>query len=1717
MSNFISRTNQSFLSLCKEIDQEIFDVSRNIQNLSDEELTERRYADLTAHLNHIQNLFDRASVAIKGLTLDQSNPQLYEILEQKNGLNEKYGVFNRTRSSFVARYERLHENDSAMFTERDIGERSEPSEVGEEEELDETTDEISEDSALEEDFEEEFLEEEEDPKKKAKKPRSSDDSYYKQQQREYAEQQNRAEQTYRQEIADHQSMPTNPHRPISEADLRTERLRQEDERIRAEDLARERRSREEAMYAEYQRRMQNAENFQGVGKGHLDYSKNLDYNGSGPAFTSYDATPAGFSPTGTIPLYATSFNPADPQYTNTSNKEIISRLSASDYQEGKPTTVASAYEQQMRFNVESARMEYHAVRGTAEEQAAAHKYLQERSAYAEFQRAVKNNRFAIEEAPHPTEPTRSVKAPDSVASQSPFLSFTPSGVEGCSVENGKLGKSTLMYNNPGLTVNVRFTPESPMTVSPEYEAQLFTRMKTATGAMNAILEKQNGVAPGSLPHAVSAELKLATEAYLGFKSAKAAGTVVVSAESGNKTPDFRMWQQQYGAKTNNINISQALGTTGHNLGVNLNKISKASVEEVSSSPFKHESSLKRQSVAGTYFNIVGDRFQAYSAAAAMQFSRKVFQLIQSGDDNGLSALDNGRYYATTAYHVGRAIANAHPVASAAHSAAKLASWEFQRFGNLTSLDKAALAKQIVEHDHSARALKNQIKSLTEKGAALTKEQREQLSQLRKEHHQVNSQLRREMTYAKYRQSNELTLKVAQELKEKHAGIVTIKHVDDELQRVYKLRQEDLKKKFGNLATATDKSVARKIRELDRQNPLLKAQIQKLQAKGSALTAAERVQLKALMDKHKENSLLLRKLKGLSKVKGQWDDQIGALNKLRKQMAQNSNAWSGGFYAIQNLMLKPIFEGSETGALGLAKGIRFVTNPYVRKLMAKAARASFRVATAGVDLVAPGTSQAVRTTVDAAKTLAKAQITSAQYQVKTAVSSANRQIKTAVKQTASKYTPPKVKTAVKKGTAAAEKANAGLRAAAAKAKQRFASSKLGQALAKVKTAFTNASAALSKALAALKALGMKALAAFVVIFLAVGIFSAIVTSFIGGSSATTIIMSPYTSDDGKISLEPYVKILKEKQVEWEAEIEALETEGEYDNVITKYGTSTQYNYKEILCMMAIKLDQDLELSGPRRAADRVENCLSHLFDVSHSYSTTESYWECSPGCKTRLITETIYCETGDGICYENPEVPCRGHVIEVEEAYCSGHMDLYVTKNVLDLENLFYADENGFPIWGDSGSFDGTLGGVSAKYEAGGINPGRISSGAGDYGGKSYGTWQLSSKMGSLKSFMNWLKSGADSSSGAEKIYDALKGHELASSGFDSAWQAVAIEYHDEFQELQARYIYKSYVAPFIKTAKEKLGVDLSRSKALTELAFSTSVQFGAGGTYALGDIDSSMTDKEIIETCYANKRDNVSEYFSNCSKAIQKSLKNNRFVTEEKDLLSLIGAETTPSDKENTEDSYLYWNDDRKAMVYLLYNTDWAELYDVYFSSASGKQSTPMEEKNIEEIIAACKAECPDLSPAREKSIRTALSLVGKVQYYWGGGHESNLKAGWNDKWGTPAPASSSSTTTYTTWGLDCSGFIRWAFLTSFNVDVYPYTAQGIRDANTAISAAEAKPGDLANVPGHNGGSDVHIGMYLYTRADGERVFVHCGSSSGVSLTTEYQAGFELYHRSPLL
>lgn len=135
-----------------------------------------------------------------------------------------------------------------------------------------------------------------------------------------------------------------------------------------------------------------------------------------------------------------------------------------------------------------------------------------------------------------------------------------------------------------------------------------------------------------------------------------------------------------------------------------------------------------------------------------------------------------------------------------------------------------------------------------------------------------------------------------------------------------------------------------------------------------------------------------------------------------------------------------------------------------------------------------------------------------------------------------------------------------------------------------------------------------------------------------------------------------------------------------------------------------------------------------------------------------------------------------------------------------------------------------------------------------------------------------------------------------------------------------------------------------------------------------------------------------------------------------------------------------------------------------------------------------------DLDPERKAVVEAACSLVGKVNYFWGG---KSLVLGWNSRWGQlrkVTAAGSSTTGTYRPYGLDCSGMVDWVF---YNVTGGEYIIGHGGGAHmqhtycTDITWDEAQPGDLVFYP-----EDEHVGIVGGQDESGNLLIIHCASGA---------------------
>lgn len=156
-----------------------------------------------------------------------------------------------------------------------------------------------------------------------------------------------------------------------------------------------------------------------------------------------------------------------------------------------------------------------------------------------------------------------------------------------------------------------------------------------------------------------------------------------------------------------------------------------------------------------------------------------------------------------------------------------------------------------------------------------------------------------------------------------------------------------------------------------------------------------------------------------------------------------------------------------------------------------------------------------------------------------------------------------------------------------------------------------------------------------------------------------------------------------------------------------------------------------------------------------------------------------------------------------------------------------------------------LGGwVSQLFESGKGGAGTISSGKGDFGGKSYGTHQLASNTGTLQKFL------ASSPYGAQ-----FAGMTPGSPEFDAKWKQLAAT-DKGFAGAQSDFMRRTHFDPQMARLK-KGGIDLSgRGAAVQEAVFSTSTQFGAN----TGVIQKALAGKNVAGMSDAQITSAIQDY-----------------------------------------------------------------------------------------------------------------------------------------------------------------------------------------------------------------------------------------------------------------
>ncbi len=377
--------------------------------------------------------------------------------------------------------------------------------------------------------------------------------------------------------------------------------------------------------------------------------------------------------------------------------------------------------------------------------------------------------------------------------------------------------------------------------------------------------------------------------------------------------------------------------------------------------------------------------------------------------------------------------------------------------------------------------------------------------------------------------------------------------------------------------------------------------------------------------------------------------------------------------------------------------------------------------------------------------------------------------------------------------------------------------------------------------------------------------------------------------------------------------------------------------------------------------------------------------------------------------------------------------------------------------GDSEITEEYLGYIAGKYETGSSDPGFISSGAGDYGGVSYGIPQFPTNGSMAKRFTNWLVT-QDTELGT--LFEGLKPN---TPEFNAAWKKAVEINKSKFASYQIAYSHQVDVVPLVDKCLRELNIDFNRSRCLQELIISTGQQYGPGTSVIRGSgVSADMDDATIIRTIYAYKRNSVGSYFSGSSGDIRNSLRTGRFVNEEQDLLQLVG-----------QPPLGIIGEDESMGASTGYNLARDPGY------AALKQFLLSWAFNGDDIVENKGGAGGELVIGDADGIVSGAQEFLGVPYIWGGASPS---------------------------GFDCSGLVQYVF-NQKGIHVHRTSQEQFRYDGQSVSKEELKSGDLVFFDTAGSGEATHVGIYA-----GNNIMIHAPHTGDVVKYTDITGSYYVSH-----
>jgi len=209
---------------------------------------------------------------------------------------------------------------------------------------------------------------------------------------------------------------------------------------------------------------------------------------------------------------------------------------------------------------------------------------------------------------------------------------------------------------------------------------------------------------------------------------------------------------------------------------------------------------------------------------------------------------------------------------------------------------------------------------------------------------------------------------------------------------------------------------------------------------------------------------------------------------------------------------------------------------------------------------------------------------------------------------------------------------------------------------------------------------------------------------------------------------------------------------------------------------------------------------------------------------------------------------------------------------------------------NSASATGGIGTLSAKFESG--DQGVEAIGYDSNGGTSYGTYQIASKPGTMKAFIQYLQSEAPE--WAAQLKAAGPTNTGSTKGkMPAAWKNIAAQDADKFGQLQRDFIELSHYQPAKDSILARTGVNMDTMPAAAQEAlWSTAVQHGPAGAAGIfsriiKSIGSKVQSEKFAEKLIAKVYDERKQQFGSSTAAVQGSVKG-RMDQEKQMVLAML-------------------------------------------------------------------------------------------------------------------------------------------------------------------------------------------------------------------------------------